>query len=214
MRVGLTVGLVACLTALAAAQDAGVPAGFRAYIVADDRFPAVPGSDPKKPVPDPRTRTDRLHDLVAEFGLDPVVAVFTRAEPTPDAAVGKLLKKLDELPAAHRKLQDRGRPVRAVRPFVVFLRLDNEYPEDEQRDAVAGKVKEVAAALKTPRVVYGLAAGKSAQVDAWKLGDAETVVVLYDRMLVVKRWDVPAGAVGDDVLAAIAAEADKAAGVK
>ncbi len=215
MRVGLTVGLFAALAGLTAAQEAGVPAGFRAYIVADDRYPAAVGADGKTQTPDPRTRTDRMHDLVTELGLDPVVAVFTRGPATPDAPVGKLLKRLDELPVAHRKMQDRGRPVRAVRPFVVFLTLDAEYPDDDQRDVKAGAVREVAAALKTPRVVYGLAAGKSPQADAWKLADAtETVVVLYDRMQPVKRWDLAAGGVTDDVVAAVAAEADKVAGVK
>lgn len=214
MRIGVAVGLFLSLAGLIAAQDAGIPAGFRAYIVADDRYPPTVGPDGKTQTPDPRTRTNRLHDLVTGFGLEPVVAVYTRAPATPDTPVAKLLKKLDELPVAHRRLQDRGRAVRAVRPFVVFLLLDKEYPDDEQRDVKAGAVRETAAALKTPRVVYGLAAGKSPQTDAWKLGDAETVVMVYDRMHLAKRWDLPAGGLSDDVIAAIAAEADKAAGVK
>lgn len=216
MRRGVTVGLFAGLATIAAAaqEPAPVPAGFRGYIVADDRYPPQVGPDGKTPAPDPRNRTNKIHDPVVELGLNPVLAVFTRAAPTPDAPVGRLLKRLDELPAAHRKLQDRGRPVRAVSPFVVFLTLDKEYPEDEQRDAKAGAVRELAAALKAPRVVYALAAGKSAQTDAWKLGDAETTVVLYDRMQVLKRWELPAGGVTDEVVQQIAAEADKAAGVK
>lgn len=214
MRRGVTVGLFAGLAVAAAVAQDPVPAGFRAYIVSDDRYPPQPGPDGKTPAPDPRNRTNKMHDPVVELGLNPVVAVFTRAAPAPDAPVGKLLKRLDELPAAHRKLQDRGRPVRAVAPVVVFLTLDKEYPEDEQRDAKAGAVRELAGALKTPRVVYGLAAGKSAQTDAWKLGDAETTVVVYDRMQTVRRWDLPAGGLTDEVVQQVAAEADKAAGVK
>jgi hypothetical protein len=212
MTRGAVMGLVAF--ALAAQEPTGVPAGFRSYLVQDDRYPTPAGADGKPGLKDPRNRTAMLHDLVAELGLNPVVAVFSRATPTPDASVGPLLKRLDELPAAHRKLQDRGRPVRAVTPFVVFLALEKEYPEDEARDAKAGQVRELAAALKTPRVVYGLAAGKSAQAEAWRLADdAETVVVVYDRMQVLKRWDLKPGDLTDEVVKAVAAEADRAAGV-
>ncbi|AWM40831.1 hypothetical protein GobsT_06180 [Gemmata obscuriglobus] len=47
---------------------------------------------------DPRDRTGKMHDLVSEYGLAPVVAIFVRADAprlTADAGLGKLLRGLD-----------------------------------------------------------------------------------------------------------------------
>src|SRR4051812_24870930 len=63
-----------------AGKRAPIPSGFRAYVVLDDRYPHHGPADAKpdtlKPDQrDPKDRTDKMHDLVGENGLSPVVAV-------------------------------------------------------------------------------------------------------------------------------------------
>ncbi|MGL6096141.1 MAG: hypothetical protein ACRC7O_10145, partial [Fimbriiglobus sp.] len=73
----------------------------------------------------------------------------------------------------------------------------------------ATAVKAFADAVKTPLVVYGLAAGKEdapGKLAAWKIGDADDVVVVVaNRMKMVKRWAFPADKpmTDDDVKAVV-----------
>src|SRR5687767_174000 len=101
MRHGWAVAAVALGAAVGAAQNPGgetVPAGFRSYVVTDERFPAKPAADPKaKPTPDPRTRANKMHDLVVEHGLNPTLAVFTRTPPAPDIPAARLVGQLHPL---------------------------------------------------------------------------------------------------------------------
>ena len=203
--------LTAGLTGLAQDPTGAVPANFRSFMVVDDRYPPKVSPPKKADDRDPRDRTFKMHDLVAERGLDPTAAVFTRAEPTADSAAGKLAKGLDPLVAKHR--------ANRFGSFVIFLTLDKEYPADERRspdgsflrEVEQQKVQALASALKTPRVPFGLAARKSDAATAWGFGDGdETVVVVYDRMKVVNRWSFPQGQPPtDQQIAAILAEADK-----
>lgn len=187
---------LACLTA-GLAQDskpAAVPANFRSFVVVDDRYPPKV-NPPKKPEDrDPRDRTFKMHDFVAERGLDPTVAVFTRAEPAADSAAGKLAKGLDPLVAKHR--------ANRFGAFVIFLTLDSEFPADARRspdgsflrEVEQQKVQALASQLKATHVPFGLAARKSDSTSAWGIGDGdETVVVVYDRMKVKNRWAFPQG---------------------
>src|SRR5688572_9825695 len=58
-----------------------VPATFRAFLVADGRFPPKVPQPTKAEDRDPRDRTRKIHDLVGENGLSPVVAIFVRPDP-------------------------------------------------------------------------------------------------------------------------------------
>ncbi|OWK35014.1 hypothetical protein [Fimbriiglobus ruber] len=137
--------------------------------------------------------------------------------------------------------------------FVVFLSLENEYPQDdrpvEENRPQKGLVREVEAkeivALAQPmlaargkeredqrakigarapdkpvdgafEVAFGLAARKSPQVEAWGVADDdETVVILYDRMKVVKKWAFKTGtAVSDADIDAIVTDTAKEASTR
>lgn len=178
-----------------------VPATFRAFLVVDGRFPPVKvvASDGKETVEtDPRDRTGKIHCLVCENGLAPVVAVFVRADAKTLAGSGvaKLVQRLDTLIGDYRSYK--------LASFVMFLRLeggdktikitapdgkessltvDLEYPDDEKRDEYSQGIRDFAAAVKAPNVPLGLAPEKSKTVSAWGIGDKDEVtVVAYNRM--------------------------------
>jgi hypothetical protein len=191
-----------------------VPSTFRAFLVTDGRFPPLKvkttdkdGKEKESEQPDPRNRTGKIHCLVCEYGLSPVVAVFVRAEANklgPKSGVAKLTKQLDALIPKYRADKLAG--------FVMFLNLDGgkktikipgaeggtettlavdkEYPDDEKRDVYAKDIKDFAAALNAPNVPFGLAADKSDALAAWKVPEKNDVtVVVYHRMrLVGQPW--------------------------
>ena len=134
-----TAGLCALLALLplaAAGQDdppkAGtrttIPAALPAFVALDDRYPHRGPADAKpdqlKPDQrDPKDRTGKIHDLVTENGLAPVVAVFVRADAKtfgPESGLAKLAKALD---AECRKPKNRADKLAA---FVLFLKLEGD----------------------------------------------------------------------------------------
>ena len=213
MRRGLLLGFACLASAVAlAAQDAkpgaSVPSAFRSFVVTDDRFP--PKTTPIKAPEDrdPRDRTDKMHCLVCEYGLNPAVLVFSRATPAEDGAAAKLARQLDLI------LQTREARANSFNAAVIFLTLEAEYPADAARndkgeflrEEKAKQVKDLATQLKTPRLAFGLAAKASPVLAEWGVADGdETVVVLYNRLRLVKRWNFAAGAPTDDEIKAIAA---------
>ncbi len=202
--------------AAAPKADAAVPGPFRCYVVVDNRYEPK-AKPPQKPEDrDPRDRTDKMHSFVVEQGLNPVLAVLTRAAPAEDGVAGRLTK---ELAALYADKTLRGSSLGA---FVVFLALEKEFPADMQRTADGGfvrdekakAVRDLAASANAPRVPFGLAARTSDQTASWGLKDEdETVVVLYNRLKVTGRWAFPAGGVDDaklkEILVAVRAEAKK-----
>jgi hypothetical protein len=186
MRRGATIWacvLAGLLTSAAVAQDEKkpdekapaaepVPASFRAYIVSDERF------DPKNV----RNRTAKMHDLVTDNGLNPVVAVFARTVPAgEDAPLAKLVKQLNAYVQKYRASR--------AAAFVQFLTLEKEYPEDETRAEKSAAVKALAEQLKATLVPFALAAGKSPTTEAWKIGEGDDLtVIVYHRMKLVKKW--------------------------
>lgn len=132
------VGLVALVSGPAGGQDdkgAGEPGSFvattfRAFIVADDRWPPVVDEKTQKKVPDPKDRTNKSHDLVTEFGLNPTVAIFVRTDLDRlkgDATAGrfgagKLALEVNNLltDKAHNGVYKGAR----LAGFMMFLRLD------------------------------------------------------------------------------------------
>lgn len=190
--IGLTAGVAVNAQDAAPAPGAPVPAGLRAYIVVDDRFAPKVTPPKRQDDRDPRDRTRMMHDLVVEHGLNPTVAVLARQSGSGSPAA-KLAQALEPVLTAH-KADNLG-------AYVVFLTLEAEFPQDARRDPKgqflrdleAEAVRALAAELKTPHIPFGLAAAKSPQVDAWGVGANDLLVVLYDRMKVVKSWAFPAG---------------------
>lgn len=205
-----------------AATAESVPGTFRSFIAADPRFP----------IDNVRNRQDKMHCLVCEAGLNPVVAVFTRTEPaalTDDSPLGKLIKALGRPTVNDGTTRDPGGFVAKHRAanaaaFVIFLTLEKPYPEDERGDATKGLVrqeqaqalKSAAEQLQAPGVPLGLAAAQSPSTQAWKLApDTETAVVVYNRMKLVNRWNFgPTNPLTDEAITEIIQTADTAAGGK
>src|SRR5262245_44046755 len=89
-----------------------LPTTSRMFMVTDNRFEALKDADGKplvgadgKPVQNPKNRTGKIHCLVCEYGLNPTVAIFVRAEAErlgADSGVGKLTKQINALIPKHR----------------------------------------------------------------------------------------------------------------
>ena len=197
----LAVGPLAFAQAPKPAADA-IPSSFRAFVATDDRFEK--GS--------PRNRADKMHCLVVDNALNPVVAVFSRLppmvgddKPTANPEVAKLASKLNELVT--------DKELKAVRfgAFVVFLTLGKEYHEDDKRDAAAKQARDLSSQLKTLGVPFALAAGKSEAVTEWAIGDKDTLtVVFYREMKTLQKWTFTAEKpLGDDDVKAISAAVEK-----
>ena len=173
MAVRRWVGIVALLagTAAVAQEPAVVPGPFRSFIVTDFRT---------DPVKDARNRTAKMHDLVTENGLNPVLAVFTRTTPEKaDVPLARLILRANSLVSQFKA--DR------LGAFVVFLTLTKEYPEDDQRKAKADAVDGFSKQVKASGVPFGLAAGAGDAAKKFDLKDGQDLtVVFYHRMKVVK----------------------------
>jgi len=182
-----------------------IPSTFRAFLVTDSRFPPIKEGEGKdaKERPNPLNRPGKIHCLVCENGLAPVVAVFVRPEAKAfgaESGLAKLAKGVNGLIPKYRSDK--------LASFVTFLNLeggkksikipgaeggtdtsltvDQEYPDDEKRDTYTAEIREFANAVNTPNVPYGLAANKSDALTAWKIGEKDDItVVLYYRMRVV-----------------------------
>lgn len=200
-------GLFSILSLSAAAQDPKkglptdvVPSTFRAYLVTDDRFPPIKTPEGKE-VTDPRNRTGKIHCLVCENGLAPVVATFVRAEAKTlgaDSGVVKLAKSLDAMIPKYRAdklagfvmflpLENKGKTVKITTPDgkETSIEADEEYPDEEveKREEYVKDVLELAKAANVPNVPFGLAAKKSQALTAWKIKETDQVtVIVYYRM--------------------------------
>ena len=204
-------GLAIAIIGVAQEKPTEVTQGFRAYIVAEPRFPAE----------DVRNRTGKMQDLVTDYGLNPVIAVFSRTIPGADAnnPLAPLVAKLDEVTAE---------PVwknRRLGAYLVFLALTNEFRKDDTRDAKIQQITQFVAGAMPKRVTVGLAEATEtpdgteqplvpAQVTAMGIGpEDDLVIVFYDKFHVVKRWAFKTGMPPAEAdLAAIEAEVAKRLG--
>lgn len=185
-----------------------IPSAFRAFLVTDGRFPPVKTPDGKEQ-PDPRNRAGKIHCLVCENGLAPVIAVFVRlhgpasATLAPDKGVADLVTK------ANRLISDPKYRANKLAAFVMFLRLESgtkdvtvktikdktevetkvkedlEFPDEDdlKRAEYVEDIKKFASALNAPNVPFGLAAEKSKALTEWGVDDKDDVsVVVYYRM--------------------------------
>jgi hypothetical protein len=162
-----------------------VSSGFRAYVVAEPRFPKE----------DVRHRVGKMQDLVTDHALEPTIAVFSRTIPAdvthPLAAV---VKKVDELQ------ENKAYKARRLGAFLVFLGLKDEFRKDETRDARIKEVEQFVSGLMPKHTTVGLAeatvaAGGSnaplvpAQVQAMGIAtEDDLVVILYNKLHVLNRW--------------------------
>ena len=97
------------------------------------------------------------------------------------------------------------------------LELDAEYPDDEKRDQYATQIRDLAAGVKAPNVVFALAPVTSKSIDAWgiKAGD-EVTVVIYHRLRVANRWTFKAadGPTDEQIKSIVAATEEMITGKK
>lgn len=204
------------LTAIgfAAAQDAKVgtqpgetlPGPFRVLVVTGQTAPASPEGllpEERQNLGDPG-RVRKFHDFVTRFGLDPVVAVFSR-EPPPaaDQPLAKLFKELDQAVEKYRT----GR----LHAFGVFLTLRGEFHRDE---ALSGQVKQIEAFAEQAglkNVPLALDQVESDRTKAYRIAPVDTVtVIIYTNQVVKSRITYTAEKPLDDAgVQAILAEVTK-----
>lgn len=193
-----------------------IATGFRAFVVAEPRFP-------KEDVRNPAGKRARNPvDLVTEHGLEPVIAVFARTIPA-DAThpLAPLVQKLDALQAVKEYKADR------LGAFLVFLALKDEFRKDETRDARIKEIEQFVAGVMPKRTTIALAEATAtedgnnqplvpAQVAAMGIGPEDDIVIIfYNNLHVVKRWKFPASKPPtDEDLKAIEAEVAKTLGRK
>jgi hypothetical protein len=175
---------LACLVCLAVAADppAGVepgqtlPGPFNAFVVTGGPKPksSEVQTEERQNFGDP-SRANKFHCLVTRYGLDPVVAVFSReAPPAEDQPLAKLLKSLDTL-------VDKNRNAR-LHAFAIFLRLSDEFLKDETRIPQINAIKDFATKLDLKDLPLAIDQAESERTKAYKIaaGDAVTVLVYED----------------------------------
>ncbi len=189
-----------------------VPSTFRAQLVVDDRFKLPIDLPDGTKGPDPRNRSGKMHCLVCEYGLSPVLAVFVRADITkPDTNAGlvNFLKQTDKLVAENRadklgafvmflKIEDGPKLVTVKTPDGTDAKIQayKEYPDDEKREDYVKEIKTFAGAVKAENVPFGLApTGLHPQgfpsVKAFGISATTPVtVIIYNRMRLVQRWEL------------------------
>jgi hypothetical protein len=165
-----------------------IPTTFRAFLVTDGRFSNIMTPEGTEQ-PDPRNRAGKIHCLVCENGLAPVIAVFVKLDGdamNTDKNLAELIKKANALIPKYRADK--------LASFVMFLRLeggtktvtlkttkdkmevetkveqDLEYPDedDENREKYKADIKAFADMVSTPNVPFGLAAQKSKAFSEWQ----------------------------------------------
>ncbi len=187
------------------AKDANtIPSTFRSFVVLDKRTDAK----------DPLNRTNKIHCLVCENNLNPVVAVFARSQPTREAGVDDPLSKLT-VGLAKLLTVDKYK-AQNFASFVIFATLDKEFQSDDKRDLYAAAIKTWGEATGVGGVVLGLTGQTSDAVKNWNLEkDNDITVVLYHRMkMVQKPWTFAEGKMTDADVKAILAAAEAELGKK
>ena len=161
-----------------------VASGFRAYVVAEPRFPKE----------DVRHRVGKMQDLVTDHALEPTLAIFSRTIPADVVhPLAFVVKKVDELQ------ENRAYKARRLGSFLVFLGLKDEFRRDETRDARIKEIEQFVSGLMPKHTTVGLAeatvAGEGdaplvpAQVQAMGIApEDDIVVVFYNKFHVLNRW--------------------------
>ena len=162
-----------------------ITSGFRAYVVAEPRFPKE----------DVRHRVGKMQDLVTDHALEPTIAIFSRTIPT-DAAhpLAALVKKVDELQ------ENKVYKARRLGAFLAFLSLRDEFRKDETRDPRIKEIEQFVSGLMPKHTTVGLSEATvvpdgqntplvPAQVQAFGIApEDDLVVVFYNKFHVINRW--------------------------
>jgi hypothetical protein len=172
-----------------AQEKTEVNGGFRAFVVAEPRFPET----------DIRNRTGKMPDLVTEHGLNPVVAVFSRT--VPNQAANPLVPVVRTTDALVEKYK-----ARKFGSYLVFLTLPDEYRKalkDNTADAKVAEVKQWVNGAKPTKTTVALAeatvkneADTLVPKQVTDLGienDDDLTILFYHQYRVVKRWKYKAG---------------------
>lgn len=190
-----------------------VPSSFRAQLVVDNRFKTMVKNQDGTESPDPRNRTGKIHCLVCEYGLAPVVAIFVRSDLKDAKAtdgLGKLIKGTDALIPKYRsdklaaftmylKLEGGTKLVKALDGSDEKVPAPKEYPDDENRDAHAKHLRDFATAVTADNVPFGLAPTTSPAIASFAIDDATPItVVIYNRLRMAQRWELKADDLTDD----------------
>ncbi len=178
-----------------------IPSTFRSFIVLDKRTDAK----------DPLNRTNKLHCLVCENNLNPVVAVFARSQPKgADDPLAKLTVALGKLLATDQYKS------RNFASFVIFVTLQKEFQSDDKRDDFAAAIKTWGETIGAGNVVLGLTGQTSDAVKAWNLNkDDDITVVLYHRMKPVRpAWTFAEGKMTEADIKAIVTATESELGKK
>jgi hypothetical protein len=138
-------------------------------------------------------RKGKLHCLVCEYGLKPVVLIFTREAPTAEGPVTKLAQALDEAIATDQ--------TNTLRSFVVYVTDDKDVAELEKtlgEWAGAAKLKSVAVAFDND----------PDDLKAYDLDkDAAVTVLVYEKLRMVKQFPSGKEKLGENDIKAIVAAA-------
>jgi len=159
-----------------------VASTFRAQVIVDQRTD----------VKNPRNRTNKLHCFVCENDLNPTVIVFARTIPTEkDSTAGKVIIALNQVAQEDKAIADN------FGAYAIFLALDKEFQEDDNRDVGGNAVKAFSAAVKAPAVPMAIAAKQSKMTESWNIDESDITVVFYHRLKEVERWKFEAGGMDD-----------------
>ena len=161
-----------------------VTSGFRAYVVAEPRFPKE----------DIRHRVGKMQDLVTDHALEPTIAIFSRTIPADVVhPLAFVVKKVDELQ------ENKVYKARRLGAFLVFLSLKDEFRKDETRDPRIKEIEQFVSGLMPKHTTVGLAEATEtaegntplipAQVQAMGIAPEDDIVVIfYNKLHVLNRW--------------------------
>jgi hypothetical protein len=159
----------------------------------------LPG--PFHPINATGSRAGLPHCLVCEYGVDPVVAVFSRTDPAKvgqNAALVDLLKKLDEAVGQH--VRDR------LHAFAVVL--SEMYPNQDVRTTQLKALADAGSSAELKHVV--LALGPTNEPANYKLSkDAELIVLVYQEHKVLANFAYAKDKFTDKDITAILGAVDK-----
>jgi hypothetical protein len=210
-----------------------VPGAFRAQLVVDNRFPLktrpAKADAVKDEDRDPKDRTGKIHCLVCENGLSPVVAIFVRSDLKGPAAanLSKLIKGVDALIPKYRsdkmaafvmflKLEGGFKEVRVKKPDGTEeadpVKAPKEYPdaELEKREEAVKEINAFAAATGADNVPLGLAPITSPSIAAFGIGEKTPItIIIYNRLRMVQRWELKTDELTDEKIAEILTAAEE-----
>jgi hypothetical protein len=191
-----------CVTILLTLLVGWVLAAAIAFAADEDKQGTEPGNllpGPFHPYNVTGERKGKYHCLVCQYGLKPVVLIFTRAAPDEKSTLAKLVKDLDAAMAADQTA--------TLRSGVIFL------SEDKDPMALEKKLGDWAEAAKLKSVVVAI--DKADDLTPYDLDkDAEVIVLIYDKLRVVKKHTFGKDKLTDNDVQTIGSEVQSLLGQK